>query len=58
MERPGTVLVLGRSGTGKTICIANKMAVDRAAHASAVTGRCGHAPRQMCGSLSASKHGH
>ena len=28
----GTVCVLGRSGTGKTICISNRMAKDRQAH--------------------------
>ena len=29
MESMETVLLLGRSGTGKTICIANKMQADR-----------------------------
>ena len=29
IEKPGTVLVLGRAGTGKTVCIANKMRYDR-----------------------------
>jgi hypothetical protein len=29
VRRTGTVLVLGRSGTGKTICIANRMDYDR-----------------------------
>lgn len=29
VETPGTVLVLGRSGTGKTVCIANRMHYDR-----------------------------
>ena len=29
VERRGTVLVLGRSGTGKTICICNRMLRDR-----------------------------
>ena len=29
LQERGTVLLLGRSGTGKTICIANKMAWDR-----------------------------
>ena len=29
VQERGTVLLLGRSGTGKTICIANKMAWDR-----------------------------
>jgi ABC-type dipeptide/oligopeptide/nickel transport system ATPase component len=29
IERMETVLLLGRSGTGKTICIANKMQADR-----------------------------
>ena len=29
MESMETVLLLGRSGSGKTICIANKMQADR-----------------------------
>lgn len=29
VETPGTVLLLGRSGTGKTICICNRMEFDR-----------------------------
>eukprot|EP00961_Rhodomonas_salina_P284583 3846356-Rhodomonas_salina.2 len=29
MGRAGTVLLLGRSGTGKTICVAKKMSLDR-----------------------------
>ena len=29
LGKPGTVLVLGRSGTGKTICITNRMSRDR-----------------------------
>ena len=29
VQKSGTVLVLGRAGTGKTICIANKMSFDR-----------------------------
>ena len=29
VESPGTVLLLGRSGTGKTICICNRMEFDR-----------------------------
>ena len=29
IEKSGSVLVLGRSGTGKTICIANKMMYDQ-----------------------------
>jgi hypothetical protein len=29
IESMETVLLLGRSGTGKTICIANKMQADR-----------------------------
>jgi len=28
VQMPGTVLVLGRSGTGKTVCIVNKMVFD------------------------------
>ncbi|KAK3261472.1 hypothetical protein CYMTET_29619 [Cymbomonas tetramitiformis] len=28
VERPGTVLLLGRSGTGKTLCVCNRMAYD------------------------------
>ena len=37
IEKSGSVLVLGRSGTGKTICIANKMIYDH--RTSAGTGR-------------------
>jgi hypothetical protein len=29
VKKPGTVLLLGRSGTGKTICISNRMERDR-----------------------------
>jgi hypothetical protein len=29
VEMPGTVLLLGRSGTGKTVCICNRMELDR-----------------------------
>jgi hypothetical protein len=36
IEKQGTVLVLGRSGTGKTLCICNRMSRDR--HLSAVPG--------------------
>jgi len=32
VQKPGTVLVLGRSGTGKTICICNRMAIDADFH--------------------------
>ena len=34
IEKSGSVLVLGRSGTGKTIVIANKMTYDRRMSAS------------------------
>jgi ankyrin repeat protein len=37
IEKSGSVLVLGRSGTGKTICIANKMIYDH--RTSSGTGR-------------------
>mmetsp|Transcript_36528 Transcript_36528/g.58913 ORF Transcript_36528/g.58913 Transcript_36528/m.58913 type:complete len:2195 (-) Transcript_36528:219-6803(-) len=29
VEKPGTVLLLGRSGTGKTMCVVNRMSRDR-----------------------------
>jgi len=39
IQTPGTVLVLGRSGTGKTVCIVNRMVYD-ATHRT----RTGHSP--------------
>lgn len=39
VQTPGTVLVLGRSGTGKTVCIVNRMVCD-ATHRT----RTGHSP--------------
>jgi len=32
VTKKGTVLLLGRSGTGKTICVCNRMAYDRQVH--------------------------
>lgn len=32
VQKPGTVLVLGRSGTGKTVCICNRMVCDADFH--------------------------
>ena len=32
VEASGTILLLGRSGTGKTVCICNRMDIDRQRH--------------------------
>lgn len=32
VSRKGTVLLIGRSGTGKTLCVCNRMARDRVLH--------------------------
>eukprot|EP00546_Thalassionema_frauenfeldii_P011581 CAMPEP_0178925970 /NCGR_PEP_ID=MMETSP0786-20121207/18238_1 /TAXON_ID=186022 /ORGANISM="Thalassionema frauenfeldii, Strain CCMP 1798" /LENGTH=1471 /DNA_ID=CAMNT_0020600971 /DNA_START=303 /DNA_END=4718 /DNA_ORIENTATION=+ len=36
VTREGTVLLLGRSGTGKTLCVCNRMARDRLCHKSSI----------------------
>ena len=56
MEMPGTVLVLGRAGTGKTICIAKKMTFDRSTRLTRNQLFVARSPRicQMVGSLQGS----
>lgn len=39
VERPGAVLLLGRSGTGKTLCVCSRMAYDRQAHSVSAKSR-------------------